>query len=191
MSGIEKIAGKALEEAAKESEGLLKTLFKEYLSELGGKMADNMRFKRYKNSLKILNDVNKLIKEKNIEPKSVPLKVLSPLLEFSSLEEEPTIQKMWSNLTVDILERDEDSMFQQNAISALNKISIKEAEIIKHLYQDFKININQVRKSKDVSLDEMEAYINAILFSLSQLEKELNVSRQKLNYRISNLIGLN
>lgn len=192
MSGIEVIATeKVIGEAAKKSEGFLKALFKESISEWGGMIADNVRLRRFNNQIKIFQKAQEKLKEKRIDPKKVSLKVLAPLLEFTSLEEEPTIQDMWSNLTVDILERDEDSMFHQNAIAILNKLSAQEAKLLHFMYNKFAAEVSDLIHETMTISEFIVDYSGSKAFQISQMEAELNESRTTLQYRISNLIGLN
>lgn len=78
---IEKLAGSSLEEA-----GLL--------------LGDKVRVRRLKNQIKIFSKAKKIAEENNISIKQINLKILVPLLEFSSLEEDETLQDKWSNLIV-------------------------------------------------------------------------------------------
>lgn len=78
---IEKLAGSALEEA-------------------GLYFGDMVRVRRLKNQIKIFSDAKRIAEENNITIKQVNLKILVPLLEFSSLEEDETLQQKWSNLIV-------------------------------------------------------------------------------------------
>ena len=74
------------------SEALLKTLFGPSFDELGGMISDSVRLRRFKNQIKIFSKAQQILKDKNIDPKKVSLKVLAPLIEYSSYEEEETLQ---------------------------------------------------------------------------------------------------
>ena len=78
---IEKLAGSTLEEAG---------LF----------IGDKVRIRRLRNQIKIFSDAKRIAEENNITIKQINLKTLVPLLEFSSLEEDETLQQKWSNLIV-------------------------------------------------------------------------------------------
>lgn len=76
---VEKLVGGAVEEA-----GLL--------------YGDKVRLRRLKNQIKILQRAQKIANDANIDIKQINLKVLVPLLEYTSLEEEETLQEMWAKL---------------------------------------------------------------------------------------------
>ena len=101
---IEKLAGSSLEEA-----GLL--------------LADMVRIRRLKNQIKIFSEAKRIAEENNISIKQIDLKILVPLLEFSSLEEDKTLQQKWSNLIVNF--SDESQNYESSIfpfiLSQLNK----------------------------------------------------------------------
>lgn len=188
MTGLEL---KAVEQAAEKSEGILKTLFKESFEEWGGMIADNVRLRRFKNQVKIFEKAKQYLKDKKIDPKKVSLKVLAPLLEFTSLEEEPTIQDMWANLTVNILEKDDDTMFQQNAIAVLNKLSVQDVELLNYLFNNF-LEGRAIETKNEISFNHIKSYeYDNHPFNLWIIQEELDIYYEKLHFRISNLIGLN
>jgi len=97
------------------SEALLKTLFCPSFEELGGMISGSVKLRRFKNQLKIFEEAQDILKKKNINPKNVSLKVLAPLIELSSYEEDETLQKKWSNLIASILIDNEDVPFIKTA----------------------------------------------------------------------------
>ncbi len=124
---IEKLAGSSLEEA-----GLL--------------MADRLRARRLKNQIKILSEAQKIAEENNITLKQINLKTLVPLLEFSSLEEDESLQAKWANLIVnfsDASKQYESSIFP----FILNQLTSKEAKEIDRIYNVKKTSIKEVQHS--------------------------------------------
>lgn len=110
---VEKLAGGAIEEA-----GLL--------------YADKVRLRRLRNQIKILEKAKGIAKENNIETKQINLKVLVPLLEYCSLEEEQTLQDMWANLIVNY--SDSSKVYQSTIFPfILSQISSDDAQILKRI----------------------------------------------------------
>ena len=62
---------------------------------------------RFKNQVKMLNRAKDYCEKHNIEPKKISLKVLSPLLEYSSLEEEEVMQDKWSILLSNLIDSEQ------------------------------------------------------------------------------------
>jgi len=77
------------------------------IEETGLLLADNIKLYRFKNQLGILEKAQKIVKERNIDTKKVSLKILVPLLEYSSLEEDETLQEKWVNLLVNYIDSKE------------------------------------------------------------------------------------
>jgi hypothetical protein len=173
------------------SEALLKTLFGQAFDELGGMIADQVRLRRFKNQIKIFARAQEILKEKKIDPKKVSLKVLAPLIEYSSYEEEPSLQERWSSLTAYILETDEDLLFQQNCISILNKISAKEANLLDALFK--RVESDGDRKSGQQVIPPLNSGgipLSTNVFETHKICNELNEELDALNLKISNLISL-
>lgn len=186
------------------SEALLKTLFGPSFEEIGGMIADNVKLRRFKNQIKIFAKAQELLKEKNIDPKKVSLKVLAPLIEYSSYEEEENLQDKWSQLTAHILEGSVDIVFQQNCISILNKLSTEEAMLLDKLHD----KLNQQRTDKfrtqkqylqstiygetiPLKPSSADGYpLNYFTFSLNVIYKKLNLLKEKFEFSISNLVAL-
>ena len=82
----------------------LQTLIGPSVGELGQFFADKVKVWRLKNQINTLGKVQKIIKEKNIEPKQINLKILLPYLDAVSLEEDEKLQDIWANLLVNYID---------------------------------------------------------------------------------------
>jgi len=186
------------------SEALIKTLFGPSFDEIGGMISDSVKLRRFKNQLKIFGKAQEILKEKNIDPKKVSLKVLAPLIDYSSLEEEEELQVKWSKLTAHILSVTSDTVFHQNCISILNKLSSEEAVLLDQLHD----KLNQKRTSK---FQTQEAYsqqtisreliplkppspggypLDHFTYSISAISKEMNLPKNTIQFSVSNLVAL-
>lgn len=111
---VEKLAGGAIEEA-----GLM--------------LADKVKLRRLKNQIKILEKAKKIADEANMDIKQINLKVLVPMLEYSSLEEEESLQDMWANLIANY--SNANNKHQSNIYPfILSQLSSEEAVELKSIY---------------------------------------------------------
>ena len=179
------------------SEALLKVLFGQSFDEVGGMIADQVRLRRFKNQINIFTKAQKILKDKKIDPKKVSLKVLAPLIEYSSYEEEESIQGKWSHLTVYILENNSDVTFQQNCIAILNKISSEEAIYLDTLYKRLetrRIAFHQSRLEREKSLNIPPSDLQPNDFALDIFTFNINekheIPRKRIEFMVSNLIAL-
>jgi hypothetical protein len=116
------------------SEKLLVTLFGPSMHEVGGMLADQVRYRRFNNQIAILEKAQKFVEEKGIKPRSLDLKILAPIVEYSSLEENINIQEMWASLIANVLTEDRTVRIEKKCVNILSNISIDEAIFFKNLY---------------------------------------------------------
>src|SRR6266849_340531 len=85
-----------IESALKPFADLLDKLAGPLASELGQTFRDAARVYRFKRALKLLQKVEKLARESGFEPRSVSPKLLLPILDHASLEDEEAIHDRWA-----------------------------------------------------------------------------------------------
>jgi hypothetical protein len=93
--------GKALEAIGgltKEPRQLLYDLLGPVARESGELLADKVRMRRFRNAEQMISDAGSRLREVGIEPKPVSLKVLIPILEDGSLEEDYDLVSKWAGL---------------------------------------------------------------------------------------------
>ena len=96
---------KIIETSFEIAKNFLQKIINPPLEELGLLIADNIKYWRFKNQLKILTKADEYIKKNNIQVKQIPLKVLVPLLEGASLEEDNNLRDKWSALLVNYVDQ--------------------------------------------------------------------------------------
>ena len=74
------------------------------IEEAGLLVKDQITMWRFKNQVRMLNKTKYYCEIHKIEPKKISLKVLAPLLEYSSLEEEEIMQDKWSILLSNLID---------------------------------------------------------------------------------------
>ncbi|GAB3904463.1 Abi-alpha family protein [Mucilaginibacter boryungensis] len=209
MADIEKILDNlnVPKQIIDKSEQLLKTLFGQSFDEIGGIIADQVKLRRFKNQIKIFSKAQEILRENNIDPKKVSLKVLAPLIEMSSYEEDETLQDRWSKLVAHVLSEKEDILFHQNCISVLNKISSEEALLLDELFeelqqkriQEYEIKLKQYKEMEQIFPDNNpNAYpqkpadypVTSFEFNLSKYAERNGLDEKDLYFKISNLISL-
>ena len=118
----------------KKSQELLKTLFGPSMGDTSGIIADQVKLRRFKNQINILEQANEFVKAKGIDPKSLNLKVLAPMVEYSSLEENETLQEKWSKLIANALTEERHVRLEQKCVEILSKISPDEAILLDKVF---------------------------------------------------------
>lgn len=200
MTGIEAALTNPenIKAAAEKTEGLLKSLFGKAFEETGEMIRDQVRLRRFKNQVKILEKAKEYLKGKEYDAQKVNLKVLAPLIELSSLEEDENLQDKWAKLIKNIVLQPASIVLQKNAIEVLNKISNEEAKILDHIYDQLQSDRLKSFASHIFSphqhirnLESVNDFrIDWFSFAITDLSKKFNLTREEIEIQISNLVAL-
>ena len=126
------------------AKGFLNRLIGPSIDEIGLLFGDSIRLWRFKNQIKVLTKAQKVVKEKNLETKIIAVKTLVPLLEYSSLEEDESLQDMWANLFVnyiDVKRKHESSVYPY----ILSQLSKDEVDILAAFVEQTTIHYSQIK----------------------------------------------
>jgi hypothetical protein len=100
--------------------------------ELGLLIEDKVRSWRVQNQIEILIKTQKHVEERGININTIPLKILVPLLEHGSLEEDEALQNIWAKMLANML--DSDNNYQNHIFPyILSQISIQDFEALQKL----------------------------------------------------------
>jgi len=89
---------KPLEIAANAAKEFLQKVITPPLEEIGLLFADKVKYWRLKNQINILIKAEDYLKQKGIKTRKVNIKVMAPMLEEISMEEEDSMQTRWAAL---------------------------------------------------------------------------------------------
>lgn len=120
-------------EKAKEFAGKLVT---PAIEEAGGILQDTVKYWRVKNQVKILLKAKKYFEKKGLDPQHVPLKVLVPLLENGSLEDDESIQDKWAALLANAADPDTSDSVSPTFPQILKELSPKEVALLDKIYDE-------------------------------------------------------
>lgn len=94
LPGSVEAMGKALEKAS----GFAAKLIDSPLEEIGLILQDHLRSFRFRRQISLFLRAQDRLEAAGIEPSTVPLKTIVPLLEGASLEDDPDLQEHWVGL---------------------------------------------------------------------------------------------
>jgi len=106
------------------------------LKELGGLLADKVKFWRFKNQINTIIKAEDFIIQKGIQPKKIRLKTLFQLLEYSSWEEDPDMQTKWASLLANAVNPEYSHYINSSYLEILNQISPLEAKVLYLMFQE-------------------------------------------------------
>ena len=89
---------KSLEILANAAKEFLQKVITPPLEEIGLLFADKVKYWRFKNQVNVLTKADEYLKLKGIKTRKVNIKVMAPMLEEISMEEEESMQARWAAL---------------------------------------------------------------------------------------------
>lgn len=127
------ITSTLLESTVEGAKGFLGKLLGASVEEYGLMLADNVKLKRFKNQLKMVNKAQKIVQESGINIKQISIKQLVPLLEYSSLEEDETLQDKWAKMLVNFI--DSEMVYESSIFPfILSQLSSQEVKILDQVF---------------------------------------------------------
>ncbi|EQB90583.1 Abi-alpha family protein [Elizabethkingia anophelis] len=159
------------------------------VEETGLLVKDQITMWRFKNQIKMLNKAMGYCEKNNINPKKITLKVLAPLLEYSSLEENEEIQDKWaillSNL-IDSLQNIENHIFPY----ILSQLSKEEFFPLEEIYNNkikkveaLKLKLNKFRTNNEIEGKKIDTEIHELSSIIKEKEEE-EITMQSTNHDI-------
>jgi Abortive infection alpha len=123
-----------MKDLAKSAKSFLDKLIGPPLEEVGGLMADQVKFFRFKQQVKIINKAQETIKKSGIEPGKISLKTLVPILENGSLEEDDSMTDRWSGLLATAAKKGGEEIVRPCFAEILKELSPTEAVVLDGIY---------------------------------------------------------
>ena len=119
------------------AQSFLNRLLGPAVDETGQLLADKVRYRRFRNQVRIAEGARRLVEDAGLAPAPVPLQTLVPLVEKASLEEDPTVQEMWSTLLANAATAKAREGLHRLCVEVLAAISPREALILRNVYAEY------------------------------------------------------
>ncbi|GAG27539.1 unnamed protein product, partial [marine sediment metagenome] len=176
----QKEAAKAFgKEAAQRILGFLSDITRPPAKELGGLLADHVKFFRLKTQLKIIRKAQALHQEYKIRHQQVPLKIIAHLLDSCSWEEDEWMQRKWATLLANAATLDEKVDNYPTHVELLGQLSPVQARCLDLMYNE---NVFPARRYHRSLPSYQSGYY---------LQTAVKISGEDLNILCDSLIRLN
>jgi len=144
-------------------------------------MKDGIAKWRFSNQVKTLIKAQSICVKHGVNPQMISPKLLTPLLEYASLEDNEKLQDKWATLLANMVDSDQNV---ENHVFPylLSQVSIQEFELLE---KTLNIKIERV-KSLNVELGE---YLKEKDQTLTDLTRNIEVKQQEIETRKSNNIN--
>lgn len=197
---MESLENEAIKVAAKQAVEYMNQITKSPIGQLGEIFGDNVRIWRYKRAIKHLLDVKAYHKKVGIQVKQIPLKVLLPLLENASLEEDENLQEKWTALLANAIDFENNLELHNIFVELLRQLSPVEVKVLDYMFDEGTTNKNKrvPKVFSSLILKQMKGDGNPLhirevfkIDDLSDEDEEEVKEREKEKIIINNLVRLN
>jgi hypothetical protein len=190
MSETEEIA-KAVQNVASFGEKSLETsqkvggffakVFKEPIEEVTGMITDKLRFVRWRRLVQMSDEVNHILEEKGVnKSRAVPPKLALPIFEEASLEEDPSLQRLWNHLMANAMNPDFNDELRYGFVDMIKNITAIEASILNNFYEILK---------KEGHLGNLSSLSNYFL-KKEQIQQIVSITADQYQVSIHNLMRM-
>lgn len=175
------ITSTALEKGLDIAKGFVEKLIYPSAEEMGLLLKDGIAKWRFSNQVKTLIKAQSICVKHGVNPQMISPKLLTPLLEYASLEDNEKLQDKWATLLANMVDSDQNV---ENHVFPylLSQVSIQEFELLE---KTLNIKIERV-KSLNVELGE---YLKEKDQTLTDLTRHIEVKQQEIETRKSNNIN--
>lgn len=166
------VSSKMVEQGLDIAKSFLDKLIFPTVEQVGLLMADPIKTFRIRNQIKMLNKTQAICERNGIDPKKISLKVLVPLLEGASLEEEDEMQDKWATLLSNLVDSEQNI---ENHVFPyiLGQISLRE-------FREMETNVNRRLKKSQEWLDLKEKLADQIDFISTFLKETTDQNEGEL-----------
>jgi Abortive infection alpha len=138
VQSVAKFGDNALETSQKVG-GFFARVFKEPIQEVSGMVTDKLRFVRWQRLVAMSDEVNKILEDRGVkDTRSVPPKLALPILEESSLEQDPNLQQLWNRLLANAMDPKFNGELRYGFVDMIKNITGVEAMILNNFYEILK-----------------------------------------------------
>ncbi len=113
---------------------LLNKLAGPAFEECGAMVGDTLHVYRVKNLLRTVDKTKRILLEAGVSPNAVPSRLLLPLLENCSLEDDDDLQERWARLLASASQETQE--MSPSYIETLKQLTPSEAKHLDHVYED-------------------------------------------------------
>lgn len=175
------------------TEKLMSKLFGSSIKEFGELFADNVRYRRLRNQIKIFNKTRELLDKNGLESRELNLKTIVPLIEKSSVEEDEILQDKWANLIASMACTPENGL-EPRLINTLSSLSSLEAKILDYIYEDIyiqkQLKLARLLDSKVKKYTEKDILTDDIEVSYDSIQESFELDDNFIRIYIDNFVAL-
>lgn len=115
---------------------LVKALFGPAFAEAGLMLKDCVQHYRFRRQLRLFQRTQEVLANADIEPGSVPLRILIPIIENASNEEDDTLQDIWANLLANAANPERSGNVRPTFPAILKELTAQDVQFLDALFRN-------------------------------------------------------
>jgi hypothetical protein len=178
------ITSTALEKGIDIAKSFVDKLILPSIEETGLLLKDHVTMWKFKNQVRMINKAKVFCEKNNVPLKTISLKLLCPLLDYSSLEEDETLQDKWAILLanmVDSRQNIENHVFPY----ILSQISKDELNLLEKVYEEKTNRIAQLTYELETFRKERPQIEKELVIKCNQIEEKITINVNKGIHRFA------
>lgn len=172
------ITSTAVEKGLETAKSFIDKLIMPAIEETGLLLKEQVAVWRFNNQIKMINKANAICERNNISPKTISLKLLCPLLDYSGLEEEEVLLDKWAILLSNMVDSEQNI---ENHVFPyiLSQLSSNEFLILEKVYDEKVQKVNvlarelvEFRESRPAIEKDLEKKVKLIEAEITEIKKK-------------------
>jgi hypothetical protein len=191
MEGKIDISSTTIEKGLDVAKEFLQKLIGPSLEEAGLLLKESIALWRFRNQVSILAKANEICQRKGIKPSPISLKLLCPLIDAASLEEDPDMQSKWAALLSNMV--DSEKNIQNHVFPyILGQLSLPEFALLDACTREKHKRVNRLSQELALFNEGLAAAENELTQKMAVYEQRIAEQKQLPNgfERMKTISGL-
>jgi hypothetical protein len=138
---------------------LIQSLFGPAATEAGLLLRDQVKHWRAKRTIRLFEHTKALLAEAKIQPTQVPLKILLPIIDNASIEDEDDLQDIWANLLANAADPRKSDEVVPTFLAILKELSSRDVMFLQALFSQSRERSNKwltARNVDDIAFEDSD-----------------------------------
>ena len=178
------ITSTVIEKGIDTARNFLDKLIMPAIEETGLLLKDQVTMWKFKNQIRMLNKAKLHCEKNNISPKTISLKLLCPLLEYSGLEEDEVLHDKWAILLANMVDSNQNI---ENHVFPyiLSQLSSNEFFVLEKVYDEKQIRVSRLTKELEQFKNDRPQIEQAFKNSIVEIDKKIETIKQTTKDRFN------
>ena len=172
------ITSSVLEKGVDVAKDFLDKLIMPAIEETGLLIKDHVTLWKFKNQVRMLNKAKDYCEKNNISFKTISLKLLCPLLDYSGIEEDEILQNKWAILLSNMVDSEQNI---ENHVFPymLSQLSTNEFLVLEKVYDEKQIRVVKLTLALNKHRAEKPDLEKNLKINIEELEKKITAKKDE------------